>query len=411
LERSDAVAEDSMTLLDVLRKDELPEGDFLREAVHRFVHELMDAEVTALVGAEPYERTDERTSRRNGHRARRWDTRVGTLELAIPKLRTGSYFPSWLEPRRRSERALVAVVAEAYVKGVSTRKVEALVQSLGIAGMSKSEVSRLCGSLDEEVRAFRERRLDAEYPYVWLDARYEHIREDGRVLSMAVIGAYGLRADGVREVLGITVGVSEDAVLWREFLQGLVGRGLRGVQLVISDAHRGLAEAIAQVFVGASWQRCKVHFLRNVEARVPKSAQSMVRAAVGSIFKQVDRAAAHAQVASVCATLRGRFPEVAQLLADAEEQVLTFYDFPPAHWSKVASTNPYERLNKELKRRSAVVGIFPDKDAAVRLFGAVLAEQNDEWLVTTHYVSAESMQALYRPRDQASQLSLEVPAA
>ncbi len=311
---------------------------------------------------------------------------MGTLELAIPKLRTGSYFPSWLEPRRRSERALVAVVAEASVKGISTRKVEALVQSLGIAGMSKSEVSRLCASLDDEVRAFRERRLDADYPYVWLDARYEHVRENGRVLSMAVIGAYGLRADGVREVLGVTVGVSEDTVLWREFLQGLVGRGLRGVQLVISDAHRGLVDAIAQVFVGASWRRCKVHFLRNVEARVPKSAQSMVRAAVSSIFTQPDRAAAHAQVATVCATLRERYPEVAQLVADAEEQVLAFYDFPEAHRPKIASTNPYERLNKELKRRSAVVGIFPNKEAAIRLFGAVLAEQNDEWLVTTHYV-------------------------
>ena len=234
-----------MTLLDVLRKEEVPEGDFLREAVRRMVHELMDAEVTALVGAEPYERSDERTAQRNGHRSRRWDTRVGTLELAIPKLRTGSSFPSWLEPRRRSERALVAVVAEAYVQGVSTRTVEALVQSLGIAGMSKSEVSRLCASLDEEVRAFRERRLDADDPYLRLDARDEHVREGGRVISMAVIGADGLRADGVRAVLGSTVGVSEDHVLGREFLQGLVGRGLRGVQLVVSDAHPGLQAAIA----------------------------------------------------------------------------------------------------------------------------------------------------------------------
>ncbi|MBI4212824.1 MAG: IS256 family transposase [Chloroflexi bacterium] len=254
-------ADESMTLLDVLRKGEGGEnGDFLRDAVHWFVQELMEAEVTAIVGAAPYERTDERTGRRNGHRTRRWDTRVGTLELEIPKLRTGSYFPSWLEPRKRSEQALVAVVAEAYAKGVSTRKVEALVQSLGIAGMSKSEVSRLCASLDEQVQAFRERRLDADFPYVWMDARYEHVREGGRVVSMAVVGAYGLRADGVREVLGFDVGMSEDLVLWREFLQGLVGRGLRGVQLVISDAHRGLKEAIAQVFVGAAWQRCRVHY-------------------------------------------------------------------------------------------------------------------------------------------------------
>jgi putative transposase len=405
------VAEDSMTLLDVLRKEEVPEGDFLREAVHRFVQALMEAEVTALVGAGPFERTEERTTQRNGHRSRRWDTRVGTLELAIPKLRTGSYFPGWLEPRRRSERALVAVVAEAYVQGVSTRKVEALVQSLGIAGMSKSEVSRLCASLDEEVRAFRERPLDADYPYVWLDARYEHVREGGRVVSMAVVGAYALRADGVREVLGIDVGLSEDLVLWRAFLQGLVGRGLRGVQLVISDAHRGLKEAIAQVFVGAAWQRCRVHFLRNVEARVPKTAQPMVGAAVRTIFQQPGRAAAQAQLASVCATLRERFPTVVQLLADAEEEVLTFYDFPEAHWRQVYSTNPYERLNKELKRRSAVVGIFPNREAVVRLFGALLAEQNDEWLVTKHAVSAGSMQALLRPTDQPEQLHLEVPAA
>jgi transposase-like protein len=411
LERSDAVAEDSMTLLDVLRKEEVPEGDFLREAVHRFVHALMEAEVTALVGAAPFERSDERTTQRNGHRSRRWDTRVGTLELAIPKLRTGSYFPSWLEPRRRSERALVAVVAEAYVQGVSTRKVEALVQSLGIAGMSKSEVSRLCASLDEEVRAFRERPLDAAYPYVWLDARYEHVREGGRVVSMAVVGAYALRADGVREVLGVDVGMSEDLVLWRAFLQGLVGRGLRGVQLVVSDAHRGLKEAIAQVFVGSAWQRCRVHFLRNVEARVPKSAQPMVGAAVRTIFQQPGRAAAQAQLASVCATLRERFPAVVQLLADAEEEVLTFYDFPEAHWRQIYSTNPYERLNKELKRRSAVVGIFPNREAVVRLFGALLAEQNDEWLVTKHAVSAGSMQALLRPKDQPEQLHLEVPAA
>ncbi len=400
-----------MTLLDVLRKEEVPEGDFLREAVRRMVHELMDAEVTALVGAEPYERSDERTAQRNGHRSRRWDTRVGTLELAIPKLRTGSSFPSWLEPRRRSERALVAVVAEAYVQGVSTRKVEALVQSLGIAGMSKSEVSRLCASLDEEVRAFRERRLDADDPYLRLDARDEHVREGGRVISLAVIGADGLRADGVRAVLGITVGVSEDHVLGREFLQGLVGRGLRGVQLVVSDAHPGLQAAIAQVCVGAAGQRCEVHFLRNVEARVPKTAQAMVRAAVGSVFTQPSRAAAQAQLATVCATLRERFPEVVQLLGDAEEEVLTFDDFPAAHRSKIASTNPYERLNKELKRRSAVVGIFPNRDAVIRLFGAVLAEQNDEWLVSTHDVSAESMQALFRPTDQPDQLSLELSAA
>jgi putative transposase len=399
-----------MTVLDVLRKDEGGGGDLLREAVQWFVHELMAAEVTAIVGAEPYERSDERATQRNGHRSRRWDTRVGTLELQIPKLRQGSYFPSWLEPRKRSEQALVAVVAEAYVKGVSTRKVEALVQSLGIAGISKSEVSRLCAVLDEEVKAFRERRLDAEYPYVWLDARYEHVREGGRVISMASVAAHGVRADGVREVLGVDVGLSEDVVLWKEFLRGLQDRGLRGVKLVTSDAHRGLKQAIAEVFVGAAWQRCRVHFMRNVEARVSRTAQPMVATAVRTIFQQPDRAAAQAQLATICATLREQFPTVVQLLADAEEEVFTFYDFPEEHRRQIYSTNPFERLNKELKRRTAVVGIFPNRDAVIRLHGALLAEQNDEWLVGKRYFSEGSMAKLLRPPEAASQPELGVAA-
>src|SRR5215211_4760643 len=249
------MAEERMALTDVLRKGEEPDGDLLREAVRWVVQELMEAEVAAQIGAERYERTDERTTQRNGYRRRPWDTRVGSLELQIPKLRTGSYFPSWLEPRRRAEQAL---------HGVSTRKVEALVQALGIAGISKSEVSRLAATLDEQVEAFRTRRLDAAYPYVWVDARYEHVREDGRVVSMAVIVAYGVRADGVREVLGIDIGLSEDVASWRAFFQSLVGRGLQGVQLVVSDAHAGLKQAIREVFVGAAWQRCRVHFMRNL---------------------------------------------------------------------------------------------------------------------------------------------------
>ncbi len=399
-----------MPLAESVRKGEEPDGDWLREVVRRVVQELMDAEVSAQIGAERYERTEERVTQRNGYRRRPWDTRVGTLELAIPKLRTGSYFPSWLEPRRRAEQALVAVVAEAYVQGVSTRKVEALVQALGIAGLSKSEVSRLAASLDAQVAAFRTRRLDAAYPYLWLDARYEHVREGGRVVSMAVIVAYGVRADGVREVLGLDIGLSEDVALWRAFLQGLVARGVRGVQLVVSDAHQGLKQAIREVFVGASWQRCRVHFVRNILARVPKSAQAMVAATVRTIFQQPDRRAAQAQLAHVVATLEDRFPKVVPLLVEAEEEILTFYDFPPEHWRQVYSTNPLERLNKELKRRSAVVGIFPNRDAVLRLLGAVLAEQNDEWLVGRRYFSEASMRKVLRPPDE-ERIDVEATAA
>jgi putative transposase len=400
-----------MGFLDAVRKGEEPSGaDWLREVVHRLVQELMEAEVSAQIGAERYERSEERTTQRNGHRPRPWDTRLGTLELAIPKLRTGSYFPSWLEPRRRAEQALVAVVAEAYVQGVSTRKVEALVQALGIGGLSKSEVSRLASALDEQVEAFRTRRLDAEYPYLWLDARYEHVREGGRVVSMAVIVAYGVRADGVREVLGLEVGLSEDVALWRAFCQGLVARGARGVRLVISDAHPGLKQAIREVFVGTSWQRCRVHFLRNLLARVPKSAQAMVAATVRTIFQQPDRRAAQEQLARVVEMLRDRFPHAVALLVEAEEEILTFYDFPAEHRRQIASTNPLERLNKELKRRSAVVGIFPNRAAVLRLLGAILAEQNDEWLVGRRYFSEGSMRKVLGPAEEATP-ALETPAA
>jgi transposase-like protein len=399
-----------MPLAESVRKGEEPGGDWLRAVVERVAQELMEAEVSAHIGAGRYERAEGRMTQRNGYRHRPWDTRVGTLELAIPKLRTGSYFPSWLEPRRRAEQALVAVVAEAYVQGVSTRKVEALVQALGIAGLSKSEVSRLAAGLDEQVAAFRTRRLDADYPYLWLDARYEHVREGGRVVSMAVIVAYGVRADGVREVLGLDIGLSEDVALWRAFLQDLVARGVRGVRLVVSDAHQGLKQAIREVFVGASWQRCRVHFVRNVLARVPKSAQAMVAATVRTIFQQPDRRAAQAQLAHVVATLADRFPKVVPLLVEAEEEILTFYDFPTEHWRQVYSTNPLERLNKELKRRSAVVGIFPNRDAVLRLLGAVLAEQNDEWLVGRRYFSEASMRKVLRPPDEPIN-EVEAPAA
>jgi transposase-like protein len=401
-----------MAVMDVLRKGEDPEADFLQEGVRWLVQELMEAEVSALIGAGRYERTEERTTQRNGYRTRPWDTRVGTLEVAIPKLRQGSYFPSWLEARKRGEQALVSVVAEAYVQGVSTRKVEALVQSLGIAGISKSEVSRMTASLDAQVTAFRTRRLDAEYPYLWIDARYEHVREDHRGQSMAVVIAYGVRADGVREVLGVDIGLSEDVVLWREFLQGLVARGVRGVKVVISDAHPGLQQAAKEVFLGAGWQRCRVHFMRNLLARVPRSAQAMVAATVRTIFDQPDRAAAEAQLLHVVEALQDRFHEAMQLLLDAEGEILTFYDFPAEHRRQIYSTNPLERLNKELKRRSAVVGIFPNRGAVLRLFGALLAEQNDEWLVAGHrYMSEVSMRKLYRSTEEDVPAQLEAKTA
>jgi putative transposase len=408
-DKEHTMTEETMTFADVLRKTDEPPEDILRSAVQLFVRELMEAEVKVQVGADRFERTADRVTQRNGYRSRAWDTRVGTLDLQIPKLRTGSYFPSWLEPRRRSEQALVSVVAEAYLKGVSTRKVEAVVQTLGIASLSKSEVSRLCEVLDEQVEKFRQRRLDADYPYLWLDARYEHVREDGRVVSMAVVSAHAVRADGIREVLGIDVGLSEDVELWRTFLQGLVGRGLRGVKLVTSDGHRGLKQAIAEVFVGASWQRCRVHFLRNIEAQVPKNAQQLVMAAVRPIFHQVDRHSAQAELKKVCASLKERFPKVVNLLGDAEEEVFTFYDFPVEHRRQIYSTNPFERLNKELKRRSAVVGIFPNRAAVIRLLGALLAEQNDEWLVGHHYFSEVSMLKITAPKEDA-QLQLTATA-
>ncbi len=390
------MAEDRIAVADSLRKGEDAPEDFLRELVRTTLQTLMDAEVASQIGAGRYERSEERTAQRNGYRARPFDTRVGTIDLAIPKLRAGSYFPSGLEARRRGEQALVSVVAEAYVQGVSTRKVEALVQQLGSTSLSKSEVSRMAESLSEAGRLFRERRLDAVYPYLWLDARYEHVREDGHVRSLAVVVAYGVRADGVREVLGLDVGLSEHVALWRAFLQSLVGRGVQGVQLVISDAHAGLKQAIRAVFVGASWQRCRVHFLRNVLAVVPKSAQAMVAATMRSIFEQESEQAARRHLRQVCTTLAARFPKVVTLIEEAEDEILPFYSFPQAHWRQISSTTPLERLNKELKRRSAVIGIFPNRDAVLRLFSALLAEQTDAWLVGRHYFSELSMRALLK---------------
>lgn len=384
-----------MALLELLRQYQgQPEVDTLREGLRWLAQQLMEAEVGELIGAARYERAPWRATYRNGYRPRRWDTRVGTVELQIPKLRRGSYFPSLLEPRRRAERALLAVVQEAYVHGVSTRKVEELVQALGMVGLSKSEVSRICGELDERMERFRSRPLEGEYPYVWLDAKGVKVRQEGRVVNMAAVIAVGVRETGEREVLGFDVGAAETYEFWLGFLRSLVARGLKGVRLVTSDAHEGLKRAIGEVLAGASWQRCRVHFLRNLLARVPKHAQSMVAALVRTIFAQPDRSSAHRQLEEVASTLQRRFPQVASLLREAAEEVLGYMDFPSEHWRGIHSTNIVERLNRELARRCDVVGIFPNPAAVLRLLGALLEEQQDEWLVQRRYFSQESMAKL-----------------
>ena len=384
-----------MALLELLRKAELEgDADFLREGVRVLSQALMELELSQHLAAERHERTPSRTGQRNGYRERAWDTRVGTIELRVPRARDGSYFPSLLEPRKRAERALVAVVQEAYVQGVSTRRVDDLVQALGIAGISKSQVSRLCQELDIEVERFRTRRLEGPYPYLWLDATFLKVRREGRVVSLAVVIAIAVRATGEREVLGLDVGPSEDGAFWLQFLRGLVARGLVGVQLVISDAHEGLKGAIAAVLQGASWQRCRVHFVRNALAHVPKSAAPMVAATIRTAFAQPDPTAAHEQWRKVADSFRPRFPRLTALLDEAEADVLGYLTFPPEHWRQIWSTNPLERLNREIKRRTDVVGIFPNPEAAIRLVGAVLAEQHDEWQASRRYFSAESLAKL-----------------
>jgi putative transposase len=385
-----------MALQDVLRKAQL-EGDvdFLREGAQVLAQALMELEVTQHVGAERHVRTPQRTGQRNGYRERQWDTRVGTLDLRVPRVRDGSYFPALLEPRRRAERALVAVVQEAYVQGVSTRRVDALVHALGLQGVSKSQVSVLCAELDGEVERFRQRPLTDPYPYVWLDATFVKVRQDGRVVSAAVVLATGVNATtGLREVLGLDVGASEAGAFWLGFLRSLVARGLAGVQLVISDAHEGLKQAIAAVLHGASWQRCRVHFLRNALALVPKTAAQMVAATIRTVFVQPDGPSAHEQWRRVADGFRPRYPRLADLLDATEADVLAYLAFPQEHWRQIWSNNPLERLNREVKRRSDVVGIFPNAAAIVRLVGAVLAEQHDEWQVGRRYFSAESLAKL-----------------
>jgi transposase-like protein len=374
------------------------DGDVLREGIRVLSQALMETEVAGLIGAERHERTADRTGFRNGHRLRTWDTRMGTIELAIPKVRPGTYFPSLLQPRRRAEHALLAVVQEAYVHGVSTRKVDDLVRALGVDGISKSEVSRICGELDTAVTAFRTRAITSEHRYVWLDATYHKVRVDGRVVSQATVVAIGVTSEGERQVLGVDVGPSEDRVFWTAFLRGLVKRGLTGVRLVISDAHTGLKQAIATVLTGASWQRCRVHFMRNLLATVPQGAREAIAAIVRTIFAQPDHASALTQLRKVADGLRPKFPKTSTLLEEAAEDVLAYRHLPSEHHRQLHSTNPLERLNKEIKRRSNVVGIFPNPAAVIRLVGAVLLEQDDEWTVAERrYFSVESMGRLTAP--------------
>ena len=384
---------ESVNLLELLRKQAAGgDLDFLREAVAVLAEAVMEAEVAEQAGAAYGERSPERITRRNGYRPRRWDTRAGSIELQIPKLRQGSYFPALLEPRRRAERALLAVVQQAYVEGVSTRRVDDLVRSLGCEGISKSQVSRICAELDSVVTSFLERPLDGgPYRYLWLDALTQRVREEGRSAQVSVVVATAVNADGKREVLGIDVGTSEDGAFWLSFLRGLVARGLSGVELVTSGAHQGLRAAIATVFGGTSWQRCRTHFMRNLLTRVPKSAEALVATTVRTIFQQPSAEAVHAQHARVVEQLEARFPAAAALLDEAAPEVvveyLAFTACPVAHWKQVWSNNPQERLNREIRRRTDVADIFPNRAAVVRLVGAVLGEQHDEWAVARRYMT------------------------
>jgi transposase-like protein len=388
--------------------------DLLRAMVKEFAEALMSADADAVCGAGYGERSPERVNRRNGYRERDWDTRVGSIELAVPKLRESSYFPDWLlQPRRRAEQAFVSVIADAYLAGVSTRRVEKLVQQLGVERMSKSQVSRLAKSLDEIVEDFRTRPLDgAPYAYVTLDALVVKCREGGRTVNACVVHAVGVNRDGFRESLGLDVVTVEDGAAWLAYVRGLVARGLSGVKLVSSDAHPGLVDAIAATLPGASWQRCRTHFMRNLLTRVPKSAQSFVATMVRTIFAQPDAQTVHEQHRRIVDQLVTRFPEAAALLDEAGPELLAFTAFPKEHWRQVWSNNSLERLNKEIRRRTDVVGIFPDRAAIVRLVGAVLAEQNDEWAVARRYMSAESIaKALAEPVDEAEEVIAIAEAA
>ena len=379
---------ETMNLQALLEKTTDP--DFLREMISFTAQRLMALEIETLTGAEPGARTPERLNHRNGYRDRDWETRAGTVELRIPKLRKGSYFPAFLEPRRMAEKALTAVIQEAYIQGVSTRSVDDLVQAMGMTGISKSQVSRLCGEIDDKVQSFLTRPLEGD----WLDATYVKVRQAGRIVSVAVIIAIGVNVDGRREVLGMDIGPSEAETFWTEFLRKLARRGLRGVKLVISDAHEGLKAAIGRVLC-ATWQRCRVHFMRNLLAHAGRNGRRVAAAFIGTAFAQEDTVAARGQWNRVVKQLKPSLPKLADFMDEAESDVLAYMDFPAAHRTKLHSTNPIERLNGEIKRRTDVVGIFPNEEAILRLVGAILLEQNDEWAVQrTRYMTLETIAPL-----------------
>ena len=399
------MTDDTMAFFNLVR--ERGGEDLLKDLAEAVLQKLMDYDVENLVGAARYERNEARTTQRNGFRERNLETRLGTLDLKIPKLRQGSYFPAFLEPRKTAERALVAVVQEAWIQGVSTRKVDDLVQAMGMSGISKSQVSKLCQDIDERVNSFLDRRIEGDWPYLWIDATYVKVRNNGRIVSAAVIIAVGANADGRREVLGMDIGPSEAETFWTDFLRKLRRRGMRGVKLVISDAHEGIKAAVSKVLT-SSWQRCRVHFMRNVLAHATKSGRRVVSAFIATAFAQDDAETARTQWRKVADQLRPNTPRLAALMDEAEADVLAYMTFPAAHRTKLHSTNPIERLNGEIKRRTEVVGIFPNEAAIVRLIGAILLEQNDEWAVQrSRYMTLETM----APLSDDPLVSLPVAAA